>query len=538
MKKILMCFLLTMCLTLACTKNYVTSPGSAPLPPTQVPTATRTPTSPPACSIGTSPTCTPTFTPQPPTSTSTNTWTPTITAIINLMATPYCGSSSLSIGKPAIGASGHFTSLTANRYFLPQQAVVTSMSVYCFTNAYVRLGIYSDVSNQPGTLIVQSIVNKEWRGGWKTLDVDDTYLSAGNYWLAVECFATNAQIAFDASSSGTEVMYYPTRNGDDPFPQSFGTNVFLGGRSYTVLANYCPVTAPPAATPTPSSHYQMMDIQNPLTGGVTMQSPQGIAVDSSGNIYATDDYNLGVLKFDPSGNLSTHWGNIGSGNGQFTLPKSLGLDSLNGFVYVCDGITASRVEKFDLAGNFLLQWGSSGSATGQFNKPTDAAVDSSGNVYVADYYNHRVQKFSPLGVYLASYGTFGMASNQMYNPYRVAIDSSNVLYVADYQNCNILKYNTSSGALIGNWGSKGPGNGQFDSPTGLAVDNAGNVYVSEDNNNRIQHFLSDGTYVDQWGSMGTGNREFYWPQGVDVDASGDVYVDDSMNCRILKFSPH
>jgi tripartite motif-containing protein 71 len=85
------------------------------------------------------------------------------------------------------------------------------------------------------------------------------------------------------------------------------------------------------------------------------------------------------------------------------------------------------------------------------------------------------------------------------------------------------------------WGSGGTGNGQFDRPTGVATDAAGNVYVADAGNNRIQKFSSTGAYLTQWGSEGSGNGQFNGPIGMATDAAGNVYVADAANNRIQKF---
>jgi tripartite motif-containing protein 71 len=64
-------------------------------------------------------------------------------------------------------------------------------------------------------------------------------------------------------------------------------------------------------------------------------------------------------------------------------------------VYVADDGN-NRIQKFDTKGIFITMWGSKGTGDGQFDDPTSVAVDSSGNVYVADFYNYRIQVFSPL----------------------------------------------------------------------------------------------------------------------------------------------
>ena len=70
----------------------------------------------------------------------------------------------------------------------------------------------------------------------------------------------------------------------------------------------------------------------------------------------------------------------------------------------------------------------------------------------------------------------------------------------------------------------------------MAVDSAGNVYVADRGNDRIQKFTSAGVFLAEWGIFGTGEGEFNTLQGVAVDGAGNVYVADTKNDRIQKFS--
>ena len=85
------------------------------------------------------------------------------------------------------------------------------------------------------------------------------------------------------------------------------------------------------------------------------------------------------------------WGSLGTGNGQFNLPRGIAV-AADGSVYVADTYN-HRVQKFDTNGAFVAKWGSSGTGDGQFNLPVGIAVDADGSVYVADTSNNRVQKF-------------------------------------------------------------------------------------------------------------------------------------------------
>jgi DNA-binding beta-propeller fold protein YncE len=87
----------------------------------------------------------------------------------------------------------------------------------------------------------------------------------------------------------------------------------------------------------------------------------------------------------------TKWGNSTDGDGQFSNPKGVAIDS-SGNLYVADK-NNNRIQKFNSSGGFITKWGSPGSGDGQFISPLGVAIDSSGNVYVADSGNNCIQKF-------------------------------------------------------------------------------------------------------------------------------------------------
>ncbi len=259
--------------------------------------------------------------------------------------------------------------------------------------------------------------------------------------------------------------------------------------------------------------------------------PWGIAVDTSGNVYVAEPANHRIQKFTSSGVFITKWGTLGSGDGQFITPYCVAVDTL-GYVYISDWDT-NRIQKFTSDGAFITKWGTSGLGDGQFTYPLGIGVDVSGNVYVADCYNHRIQKFTADGVFLTKWGTQGSGDGQFDYPYAVSIDTSGSVYVAEFAN-RIQKF-TSTGNFITKWGSQGSGDGQFEAPSGIAFDATGNVYVADPGNHRIQEFTNSGTFLTKWGTLGFGDGQFYGPRGVALDASGNVYVVDKENHRVQVF---
>lgn len=90
----------------------------------------------------------------------------------------------------------------------------------------------------------------------------------------------------------------------------------------------------------------------------------------------------------------TKWGSEGSGDGQFRDPDGIAVDS-SGNVYVADDMDNHRIQKFNSNGKFITKWGSPGKGDGQFDRPSAIAFDSTGNMYVSEFGNSRIQKFAP-----------------------------------------------------------------------------------------------------------------------------------------------
>ncbi|NLA32272.1 MAG: DUF3344 domain-containing protein, partial [Methanomicrobiales archaeon] len=119
-------------------------------------------------------------------------------------------------------------------------------------------------------------------------------------------------------------------------------------------------------------------------------------------------------------------------------------------------------------------------------------------------------------------------------PSGIAVDAIGNIYVADRLNWRIQKFD-GAGNFLTKWGSPGSEDGEFQQPAGVTVDTTGNVYVVDEFNYRIQKFDSNGNFLTKWGSQGSGDGEFQRPEGITTDTAGDIYVVDASNCRIQKF---
>ena len=114
------------------------------------------------------------------------------------------------------------------------------------------------------------------------------------------------------------------------------------------------------------------------------------------------------------------------------------------------------------------------------------------------------------------------------------MDGAGNVFVADANNHRVQKFN-SSGVYDSQWGSFGSGDGQFNFLHGLSVDGAGNVYVVDNQLDRVQKFDGNGNFIFKFGSSGSGNGQFTHPTHVAVDASNNIYVSGANN-RVQKFS--
>jgi DNA-binding beta-propeller fold protein YncE len=136
--------------------------------------------------------------------------------------------------------------------------------------------------------------------------------------------------------------------------------------------------------------------------------------------------------------------------------------------------------------------------------------------------------------FLQTWGSFGSGPGQLNTPVGIAIDQAGDVFVTDRLNHRIQKFDRH-GQVLAQWGSFGRGLGQFQEPFGIAVDAEGTMFVSEFSGQRIQKLDSTGIPLGAWGSLGTQNGQFSSPAGLALDSTGALLVADMGNGRIQKF---
>ena len=230
----------------------------------------------------------------------------------------------------------------------------------------------------------------------------------------------------------------------------------------------------------------------PAVGTGTLTHPAGVAVSAAGRVYVTDEEGNGVVAFTTDGVYVTAWSGTGPAPGAFSFPKGIATDA-TGNVYVVDSGN-SRIQKFTADGQFIAAWGSEGHAPGQLNGPEGIAIGPSGDIYVTNFGDRRVEKFSSDGTFVLEWSVGQM-------PWFIACDNHDNVYITDRIQDVVYKH-SSSGQLLTQWGSPGGGNGQFASPTGIAVTSSGDILVADPDSDippgvlsRVQRFSSTPTAV-------------------------------------------
>src|SRR6202522_4270858 len=335
-----------------------------------------------------------------------------------------------------------------------------------------------------------------------------------------------------------------------------------------------------------------------------ISQPHGVAVDTIGNIYIADEYNNRIRKVTgATGIISTVAGggtgctgqtdSVGDGcpatSAELNYPEGVAVDSA-GNIYIADQqnsrirkVTASTGIISTVAGNGTAGYsGDGGLATSaELRNPRGVTVDASGNIYIADSGNSCIREVivSTGGIStVAGNGTVGYSgdgglspSAELYSPDGLAVDSAGNIYIADTGNERIRAVGLEAAPVVlppaglistvaGDGTARYSGDGGLaiiaelyqpqavsaDSTynSGVAVDSAGKIYISDSSNNRIRKVAVSNGIISTVAGDGTAgysgdgglatSAELRYPWGVTVDASGNIYIVDTNNRRIRK----
>ena len=240
-------------------------------------------------------------------------------------------------------------------------------------------------------------------------------------------------------------------------------------------------------------------------------NPWGMVTETDGNVYVADELNHKIRKITPAGVVTTFAG------------STQGYQDANG-------------------------------TSAKFYRPNGLAIDASGNIYVADSYNHKIRKITPSGDVTTVAGSAqgyvnGNGTAARFNfPQGIAIDSAGNLFVVDASNYAIRKITPTADVTVfaggGTYGfNDGTGSAaKFNVIKAIAIDTATNdMYVTD--GHRIRKITSAAVVTAFAGATTNGlvngtlsAARFNWPEGIAVDANGDIYIADTINCVIRKIT--
>ena len=307
--------------------------------------------------------------------------------------------------------------------------------------------------------------------------------------------------------------------------------------------------------------------------------PTSLTLDASGNLFIADRRNHRIRKISSSGIISTVAGaggeldcrqeNFGGDGGPATAarlnePSGVAVDS-RGNLFITD-LGNNRIRKVTAAGIINTVAGDGGIAgfkgdggaarAALLNTPIGVAVDRDGNLFIADNLNCRIRKVTPAGIIT----TVARLNSQ---PRNIAVDNGGNLFVT-YLDNQIRKISPEGAITIfagtGTAGTFGQGSfggdggpataAQLHNPSGLAVDDAGNVFIADRSSHRVRKVSPNGVIVTVAGGgavdggdgfSGDGgpatSAELNYPLGVAVDARGNLFIADTINHRIRRVAP-
>jgi len=324
----------------------------------------------------------------------------------------------------------------------------------------------------------------------------------------------------------------------------------------------------------------------PATASVT-NFPNGIAIDNAGNIYFTEITNCVVRKIAADGIISTVAGIVGqctfSGDdGQATaakldFPQGLTVDA-SGNLYIAD-TDSHRIRKIDVATGIITTVAGNGTAgdagdggqatAAELDSSQDMAVDATGNIYISDWLNNKIRKVdATTGIIttIAGTGDSGFSGDgaaataaKLKSPSGITVDAAGTIYFSDRGNDRIRKIATDGiiTTVVGKGGFNAfSGDGgqatdaELNNPSGITIDNDGNLYIMDRNNHRIRKVTTDGIIntIVGTGSTGFSNGGFNGddqlgtstqlnkPTDVVIDASNNIIFADYDNQRIRKLA--
>ena len=254
-------------------------------------------------------------------------------------------------------------------------------------------------------------------------------------------------------------------------------------------------------------------------------APQSIAIDASGDVWMTNIYGNSVTELTPSGGLVGNFNNTNTIGANFNNPFGLAIDTA-GNVWVTNYTTGNSVTELTSSGALAGNFNNTNTSGANFDWGSGVAIDAAGNVWVVNSLGNSVTELTSAG---ALVGNFNPNGNSFRFPQYVAIDAGGNAWVT---NCGIsceggspsvgsVTELTSSGGLVGNFNNTNNIGANFNAPGGVAIDSAGDAWVTNSRNNSVTELTSNGSLG---GNFSPSGASLDVPEGVTIDAAGNLWA--------------
>jgi sugar lactone lactonase YvrE len=258
---------------------------------------------------------------------------------------------------------------------------------------------------------------------------------------------------------------------------------------------------------------------------IDLLTPSAVTVSSDDVLYIADTFAGIIHRYNLVSREVSYI--LKAGDERMESPVAVAVDQQQN-LYVSDSIN-TKVYKFSQGGSFLKEL----VPPKGFKRPAGIAITANGEKYVVDVLANKLHKFARDDQYL---GEFPKITDkvELNTPSNVAVDDDGNVYLTDAMNFEVKLFD-KEGNFIRKIGQVGDVPGSFARPKGVALDSDKNIYVVDATHDNTQIFNKNGQLLLYFGESGTNPGQFYLPNGIFIDRQDRIFIADTFNRRIQVF---